>query len=307
LRFRLFRFSLLLVVSSVALILIACDLPELPRADRPVVDEGARLQDVVFYSPALDRNMKYRVLFPADPPAGRRYPVAYLLHGAGDDFRDWSNSSDVSKYAAKGMILVMPEGDLSYYVNAARTKSDRYEDYITRDLIADVESRFPAKADRRNRAVVGISMGGYGAVYYALARSELFAYVGAISPAVDAPSRDFSWRHIDKWLRFRRIFGPDDSDVHKSYDPFWIVQKADPQATPYMYLTSGDSEPFFEPIKRFSVRLHERGFAYEMHIMPGGHDWNEWKNQVPGCFAKLLEIIPLENGIKENTPRVGSL
>ena len=270
----------------------ACSLVSWPSADRPIIAEGARLQDVAFYSSALKRNMQYRVFLPADPPANRHYPVVYLLHGADDDFRNWSNNYDISKYAAKGLILVMPEGHLSYYVNSVEVLEDRYEDYITRDLIADVESRFPAKTNRQDRAIVGISMGGFGAVYYALVRPELFAYVGAISPAVDAPSRSFSWKHVDKWMRFRRIFGPVDSDERKRFDPFWIVRKANPQASSYIYLTTGDHEAFSEPINRFSSHLQQRGFSFEIHTMPVGHDWKEWKQQVPGCFGKLMEVIP---------------
>jgi S-formylglutathione hydrolase FrmB len=63
----------------------------------------------------------------------------YLLHGGGGGYRDWSNYSDVAQFAEHGFILVMPEGNSSYYVNAAERPQDRYEDYITKDLIADVE------------------------------------------------------------------------------------------------------------------------------------------------------------------------
>lgn len=293
-RHRLIRISLVLVVLAALLILFASYRVNRPHADHPIVADGVRLQDVQFHSTALNREMQYRVFLPANPVVGRQYPVVYLLHGAGDDFRNWSDNSDVSKYAAEGLILVMPEGDLSYYVNAVETKSDRYEDYITRDLIADVESRFPAKTDRRNRAIVGISMGGFGALFYALARPELYSYAGAISPAVDAPRRSFNWVHVDKWLRFRKIFGPVNSDEQKRLDPYWIVQRVNPAASPYIYLTTGDKEAFTEPIERFSSSLKLRGFAYELHVKPGGHDWNEWNQQVPGCFAKLKEFVSAE-------------
>ena len=65
--------------------------------------------------------------------------MLYLLHGGGGGFRDWSNYSDVAGYAERGLILVMPEGNSSYYTNSADRPQDRYEDYIVHDLIADVE------------------------------------------------------------------------------------------------------------------------------------------------------------------------
>jgi S-formylglutathione hydrolase FrmB len=252
------------------------------------------MEDVSFQSHALNRQMVYRVILPANVPATRKLPVVYLLHGAGDDFRTWSNYSNVAEYARKGLILVMPDGDLSYYVDAVGAKADRYEEYITQELIADVESRFPAKRAREARAIIGISMGGYAAVYYALKRPELFVFAGALSPAVDVPSRRFSWKNAGQWWRFRRIFGPVGSSDRKALDPFQIVQTANPHVTPYIYLTAGEKEALLEPIRRFAEQLHEKGFAYEFHTSSGGHNWNEWDAQLPDCFTKLLETVPTD-------------
>jgi S-formylglutathione hydrolase FrmB len=76
---------------------------------------------------------------------------------------------------SSGLLLVMPEGDDSCYTNSAEKPQNRYEDYIIKDLIADVESKFSA-CDRSRRAIVGVSMGGYGAVKIAR-RPELSASV----------------------------------------------------------------------------------------------------------------------------------
>ncbi len=158
--------------------LTACKHVSQLRPDHPRLALGVRMQDVVFASASLGRQMHYRVFRPENLPAGRNLPDVYLLLGAANDYRTWSNDSDVSEYAANGLILVMPDGDLSYYVNSVEARSEKYEDYVTHDLIADVESRFPVRRDRAGRAVVGVSMGGYAAVYYALKRPELFAYAG---------------------------------------------------------------------------------------------------------------------------------
>jgi len=67
------------------------------------------MKDVVFHSTALNRDMPYRVFLPEHIEAGTKFPVIYLLHGGNGSFRDWSNDSTVSSYAAKGLILVMPD------------------------------------------------------------------------------------------------------------------------------------------------------------------------------------------------------
>jgi S-formylglutathione hydrolase FrmB len=258
-----------------------------PEQDNPRSADGVRMQDITFQSKALNREMPYRVYLPANIPANKKLPVVYLLNGGGGNFRSWSNYTPVADYAAKGLILVMPQGDNSYYVNAVEAPEEKFEDYMTQDLIADVESRFPAKSGRENRAIVGVSMGGFGAVVYAFVHPDLYSFAGAISPAVDVPSRKFSWRHPSQWWRFKHIFGPMDGEARKARDPFQLVETADPRNTPYFYITAGQMESMMEPIKRFATRLKERGFQIEFHTKPGGHDWQEWNQQLPGCMDAL--------------------
>lgn len=283
--------GLLPLALATSIFITACDHSPQLRPDHPQLVTGAKMQDITFHSKALNRQKVYRVILPADLPVQRRLPVVYLLHGAGDDFRTWSNNSSVAEYAGKGLILVMPDGDLSYYVNAAGAKNEKYEDYITDDLIADVESRFPVRTDRGGRAIVGVSMGGYAAIYYALKRPELFVFAGALSPAVDVPSRHFSWKHADQWWRFRKIFGPVGSSERQALDLFQLVQTADPKVTPRLYLTAGEQEPLLGPVRRFAALLGEHGFTYEFHSKQGCHNWTEWDAQLPACFAKLLETV----------------
>lgn len=259
--------------------------------DHPRSFAGVRMQDVTFHSAALGRDMTYRVYLPAKMAPGCKLPVVYLLHGGGGGYKDWSNYSDVGQYTARGYVLVMPEGDSSYFMNEAEAAAERYEDFLTKDLIADVERRFPAASDRAHRAMVGVSMGGFAAVKLALTRPDLFAFAGCVSPAIDVPSRRFSWRRWGQSSRFRRIFGPDGSQSRRSADPFVLVNTADPAKTPYFYITAGEQEPMLEPIRRFAGLLKKHGFAYEFHTMPGGHNWIEWDAQIPECFERLIDRV----------------
>jgi putative tributyrin esterase len=244
----------------------------------------------------LGRDMTYRVFLPANLEAGRKLPVVYLLHGNGGGFRDWSNGSDVAEYAAKGLILIMPEGGSSYFLNAVEKPQDKYQDYLIQDLVADVEGRLPARMDRSGRAIVGVSMGGFAAVETGLTHPEMFAFVGMISPPIDAPERRFTWKRVGQWLGFRSIFGPWGSKERNARDPFVLLQTADPGVVPYFYLTAGEGEPLLEPIRRFAARLGQRGVAHEFHVRPGGHDWTEWDAQMPGCFESLMQRLRLSSG-----------
>jgi len=247
------------------------------------------MRDFTFRSVALNRDMQYRVVLPANIAAGARLPVVYLLQGGGGGFRDWSNYSDVARFAERGLILVMPEGDESYYVNAVERPQDRYEDYIVNDLIADVERRFAAAPGRANRAIVGVSMGGFGAIKLALSHPELFVFAGGISPAVDVPGRPFSIKRISQWRRHRSIFGPWGSQTRRKGDPFVLARSADPAKTPYLFLTCGEQEGLLPANRNFAALLEHRHFRYELHVVPGGHDWNQWDKRLPGMFQSLRE------------------
>ena len=100
------------------------------------------MRDVTFQSAAPNRDMPYRVVLPLSVVAGQKLPVVYWLHGGGGGFRDWSNS-DVAQFAERGLVLVMPEGNSSYYSNSVDRPQERYGDSIVGDLIVDVESKFP--------------------------------------------------------------------------------------------------------------------------------------------------------------------
>jgi putative tributyrin esterase len=245
------------------------------------------LRDVSFHSVALNREMQYRVFMPAVMPSGQNLPAVYLLHGGNGGFRDWSNYSDVARFAERDFILVMPEGDESYYTNSREHPQDRYEDYIVDDLISDVEARFPVLKDRANRAIVGVSMGGFGAVKVAFRHPELFAFVGGLSSAIDVPSRPFSIKRIEQWRHHESIFGAWGTVTRRENDPFVLARRIDPAKVPYIFLTCGNQEGLLPANQSFDKVLQERQFKYEFHVVQGGHDWSQWNAQLDDTFRSL--------------------
>jgi putative tributyrin esterase len=280
------------IVMFAVWVLVKRQKPSQPIVDHPRLAPGVAMRDVTFFSQALDRDMQYRVLMP-EGVSNQKLPIVYLLHGGGGGFRDWSNYSDVAQFVSRGLLLVMPQGDYSYYTNAALRPQDRYEDYIVNDLAADVARRFLVRDDRDGHAVAGVSMGGYGAVKLALQHSEKFAFAGALSSAIDAPRRRFTWRHLDQSRRFREMFGPDDSDTRHSNDPFFMAPIADPAKAPFFYLTCGQREGLLASNREFAALLDRYHIAHDFRVVPGGHDWNQWTAQLPDLFDSLASHLRL--------------
>jgi putative tributyrin esterase len=257
--------------------------------DHPRLAPGISLRDVAFFSPALRRQMAYRVLMPVAITGS--LPVVYLLHAGGGTFRDWSNYTDVARLG-NGLLLVAPQGDYSYYTDAAARPQDRYESYLLDDLVADVQGRFPAQPTRDGRAVIGVSMGGFGALKVALRRPGHCVFAGAFSAAIDVPRRAFSWRRLRQSRAFEQIFGPPDSATRRDNDPFVLARQADPKTLPFLHLTCGAQEGLLAPNREFAALLARRGIAHQFRQLPGGHTWTHWNQQLAPMFASLRRHLP---------------
>ena len=145
-----------------------------------------------FPSAALGRSWNYVVYLPADYyTSDARYPVLYLLHGNAQKGYDWVTSGHVVETAdaltAAGRmpaaIIVMPDAGTTWFVD----RKEKMETAVLEDLIPEIERSFRTVATRQGRLVAGLSMGGYGAMRFALRYPEKFAAAALLSPAIYSP------------------------------------------------------------------------------------------------------------------------
>jgi putative tributyrin esterase len=264
--------------------------PTSPSADDPIV------RDETFHSAALARDMKYRVILPADYASSpRRYPVLYLLHGAAGGYSDWESRTNITQYVRDlPLIVVMPDGNESWYTNAATVPQDRFEDYIAKDLIQDVESRFRALATQHGRAIAGLSMGGYGATKFALKYPNQFAFAAAFSSAYHVPgdidTTDPSSPSHEIQLR---VFGPPGNPTREANNVFDLARKADPKTLPYLWISCGTFDQLLQSNREFVKLLGERGIAYEYHETAGAHTWQFWDDQLRAFLPELIKRLNL--------------
>jgi S-formylglutathione hydrolase FrmB len=163
------------------------------------------------------------------------------------------------------------------------------------DLISDVESRFPAASGRSNRAIAGVSMGGFGAIKLALRHPGQFVFASGISSAIDVPRRAFSLKRLHQSRHYNSIFGSSGSQTRHDNDPFVLIRTANPDAMPYLFLTCGEQEGLLPANREFAGLLAQRRFRYEFHTVSGGHDWNQWNAWLPGLFKSLSEHLGLKS------------
>ena len=192
---------------ALACLALALAEPSVPAqaapADARIVSEqriDARLRELTVAAPALGTRTKVRVLLPDGYRAGddRRYPVLYLLHGAGGDETDWTDDGAAARATAgKPLIVVMPDGGKAgWYTdwsNDGAGGPPAWERYHVRELVPLVDQRFRTIPARRGRAIAGLSMGGFGAFSYAARHPDLFTAAASTRAAsISTPSSSVS-------------------------------------------------------------------------------------------------------------------
>ena len=273
---------------------LAC-LFALPLAAQSKGVTGETVESHSFFSPALQRNMPYEVVLPAGYSGSQeRYPVLYLLHGWQGDETNWVSLTHlVEDASAYKLIVVTPRARNSWYVNSATRAKDRYADYVSQDLTAEVDAHFRTIASEHERAVAGLSMGGYGAMLFSLRHPGAFAFAASISGAFAGPSG------IEKVMPQLKpstdeAFGVATSDARRQNDVDGLIESADRTLQPYFFLECGTSDPLLPSNRRVVAELSSHRFAYEYHELPGAHTWSFWDGALPAMLEVLSRKMHVE-------------
>ena len=256
--------------------------PLMSHAQRPSVET------VQFQSQLVNATLPYNVILPPGYRSSsvKRYPVLYLLHGWGGHYTDWITRTNLADYAAKYRIIVVtPEGNDSWYVDSGGGPADKYETYILKELIPDVDKRFRTIQARYGRAVAGLSMGGYGAIKYGLKYPSTFVFAASMSGAFGVTRYTENEMGGSNWEPFLKIFGPVGSETRKANDVFEIARglsTARVVAQPYFYFDCGteDAGQHFNPNRELSQIFLEKKIPHEYRELPGNHSWAYWDQQV---------------------------
>jgi|SRR5579863_5692653 len=273
----------LLCMASVSL------LAQPPAIVRP--GAGPLVRDQVFHSASLSRDMPYRVLLPAAYEAGGRFPVLYLLHGLYGDYMNWDTRTHLEEYAkATTLIIVMPDADNSWYTNSATVPADKFEDYIAKDLISEIDGKFRTLRDRHSRAIAGLSMGGYASIKFGLKYPELFVFAGSLSGAFNA-AQDLDTLRPEFRAKLLEVFGSKASTTRADNDVFSLISAAHGDTLPYFYLACGAADSFLGTNRAFAQQLSSKELPYEYHETSGGHTWEYWDRELPSLLQAVEHAL----------------
>ena len=235
-------------------------------------------------SKLMAREMPYRVVLPEGYAKNGtdRFPVVYLLHGLTGHFNNWTDRTRLASYGQKHRaIIVTPEGDNGWYTDSISVPNDRYESYIVKELIPEIDKTYRTLADRKSRSIAGLSMGGYGALKFGMKYPEMFALAGSFSGAVGVTSFKDDGAAFMKSIN--SVFGTADSETRKANDLFGLVRSLTPESTktlPFLYIDCGTEDFLLQNNRDFIQLLTEKKVPHEFRQLPGGHNWKYWDSQV---------------------------
>jgi len=211
-----------------------------------------------FTGPVTGKEVRYSICLPKDyNSSGERYPVVYFLHGLGGDEKSDVNavSADLEKAVAasavRPMIAVFADGCKDSWWADSKDGNIPVQTNIIKELIPHIDSTYRTIADRRQRIIMGFSMGGFGALEYAAKFPELFSVCVCYDAAL------FGWEHQvnNKEKTAERLFG-NDVEYYKQFDP-WSIIKKDPNAIKDKVAVRIVVAEFKDVNRRFRDRLKE--------------------------------------------------
>jgi S-formylglutathione hydrolase FrmB len=258
-------------------------------------------------SKILARAVPYCVLLPAsfDADKTRRFPILYFLHGLGDNEQAFIHTGAwnlVEEFREKGrlkdFLIATPAGEASFYINS-RDGKVRYEDFLLREFLPFIESRYRVRAGRANRAVSGISMGGYGAFHLAFAHPELFSSVSAHSAALIEKlpaflSGNTAMPATGRSRILGAVFGlPPDPAFWERNSPLTLARTASISRLKIYFDCGTDDDFGFEAgAAALDKILTSRKTPHEFHLYPGRHDWSYFASHLEASLSFHSALFP---------------
>lgn len=255
--------------------------------DTKKVPHGA-VSAVTYYSTALKRFRRIHVYTPPGYESGQgKFPVFYLLHGAGDCDDSWTSvgragfilDNLIAEKKAKPMVVVMPSGHTGpFRMGGPRPAVDEFSQDLLDDIVPLVESNYRVYADRKNRAMAGLSMGGGQTLNIGISHLDKFAYLGVFSAGVfgitgvnrggatNAPaSPSFEEQHRAKL---------EDAKLKKGLKLFWFA--------------TGKDDFLVETSRATVAMFKKHGFDIVYKETEGGHTWINWRDYLHEFAPQLF-------------------
>ena len=226
-------------------------------------------------SEKMGRTVNVLVVSP-DQVRGEGAPVVYLLNGHSGDERSWLGlKPEIQDYADRdNLIFVCPDGEDSWYWDSPLDKDKQFETFVSRELVAYVDSHYRTLPRREKRAITGYSMGGHGAMWLAIRHKDVFGAAGSMSGGVDIRPFPDNWNMKDRIGA--RDGGACNWDDYTAINQIERLRNGDLQ----LLIDCGYDDFFFAVNNAFHEELLKHGIMHDYIVRPGAHTGEYWNNSI---------------------------
>lgn len=224
-----------------------------------------------------------------------KYPLVYLFHGYSENYKQWSQTTDLQKLSDQyGFIIVTPDGFTSYYVNSPINKGSRYEDFFFSELVPKVHQSF--NIDDKNIFISGLSMGGYGALRYFILHSDYFNTAGSTSGALEIDyiifekSSQLFWKTNRMADDMTKNIGTPKTNNWNDYSISSLLKQTPNFKKPFIF--DCGTEDIFYPV---SVNLNTLTDSLKIPAtfisQPGDHNTEYWNKSIEYHFLYFQQHL----------------
>ncbi len=207
----------------------------------------------------------------------KRFPVVYLLHGFGGNFSNWIKKVPHIKQLADDLqlMIVCPDGAIgSWYFNSPVDSSYRYETFVGSEVPEYLDANYKTIADRKARAITGLSMGGHGGLFLGFRHANLFSACGSMSGALHVSV-------ITKGYQVEQRLG--DTATNKKYWTDWSVLNIidnKPSDSLAIIFDCGTEDRVLTMNRLVHEKMVQLKIPHDYTERPGNHDWNYWNTAI---------------------------
>lgn len=259
-----------------------------------ILAQGKVIESKNLASKILGKNVNFSVYLPPNYQANdtRKYPVLYLLHGYSDNETAWVQFGNIDQTAdiaiASGeitpMIIVMPDGDLDWYIND-NTGKIRWMDMFIQEFIPFIDKEYRTRASSEFRAISGLSMGGYGALIHTIKNPSVFSTCAVLSAAVWT-EKEIIEEKIDD---YKNPWWKKGSVGKAKLTTHWYLNSVLEQMSKSQidslkknrwYLACGDKDFLTIGNAQLHILMTERKINHEYRVFAGEHNWQFWRTHI---------------------------
>jgi S-formylglutathione hydrolase FrmB len=282
-------------------LLITLTIPVFLYAQQGTLKESLKVK-----SSTMGKDVEYSVYLPADyDKSNRRYPVLYLLHGYSDDETGWSQFGEaqiigdrlMQNGEAAPMIIVMPDGGVSWYINNYDGKT-KYEDFFVKEFIPHIDATYRTRTTKQYRAIAGLSMGGYGTLIMATKHPDLFAAAAPLSSGVFTDEEIMKAEERTWNVVLGELYGKKDltgmdrlTDHYNNNSILKIIEtgNADELKKVRYYIDCGDKDFLIKGNMALHSAMIDKKIPHEFRVREGVHNWTYWRAALPEVLKFVSE------------------